>query len=108
MIDRNNAELARYLDEQDAAERRYALHRPEAMDNLAETFDTDTAGALEYLLDEMALGGKTTEAMMHALQVGDTAEAGRLISFLLAYGQTKYVDQHLDAEIERIAGVTYD
>ena len=104
MIDGNTAALEQHLNDQDIAEKRHALHEQDARANLAEKFDTDTAGALEYLLDEMALGGKTTEAMMHALQVGDTAEAGRLISFLLAYGQTKYVDQHLDAEIERIAG----
>ena len=104
MIDGNTAALEQHLNDQDIAEKRHALYRQDAVGNLRLKFMQDSETASEYLTDEMALGGKTTEAMMHALQVGDTAEAGRLISFLLAYGQLKYVDQHLDAEIERIAG----
>ena len=106
MIDRNNAELARYLDEQDAAERRYALHRPEAMDNLAEKFDTDMAGALEYLLDELTFVSLTVEALMHALSIDDTDEAGRLLRFLRERAKRNYIAQNLDAEIDRIAGAT--
>ena len=108
MIDRNNAELARYLDEQDAAERRYALHRPEAMDNLAEKFDTDTSGAMEYLIDELTFVSPTLEALMHALSAGDTDEAGRLLRVSRERAKRNYIAQNLDAEIDRIAGVTYD
>ena len=104
MIDGNTAALEQHLNDQDIAEKRHALYEQDAQENLAVRFMRETATSSEYLIDEMSLNCETNQAMMQALQVGDTAEAGRLLSFLLKYCQLKYISQHLDAEIERIAG----